>query len=78
MNSCGLRIVQAQKDWSRGVGGISSPTVEAYISHWNPNAASGLDGQKGAWVACEGGQWFALADPNSWGPPHTQFHCFGK
>ena len=52
-----------------------SPTVEGYLSHWNPNAVSGLDGMKGAWMACEGGQWFRIDDPNSWGPPHTQLRC---
>jgi hypothetical protein len=52
-----------------------SPTVEGYMSHWNANAVSGLDGQKGAWVGCEGGQWFSINDANSWGPPHTQLRC---
>jgi hypothetical protein len=50
-------------------------TVDAYISHWDPNAVSGLDGVKGAWVPCEGGRWFTLSDPNTWGTPHTQLQC---
>ncbi len=60
--------------WAGGQNAYA-PTVDAYISHWDPNAVSGLDGVKGAWVACEGGQWFGVHDPNSWGAPHTQLRC---
>jgi hypothetical protein len=60
--------------WSGGPDAYT-PTVDAYISHWDPNAVSDLDGQKGAWMACEGGQWFNITDPNAWGQPHTQLHC---
>jgi hypothetical protein len=55
-----------------------SPTYDAQISYWDPNAIANMDGGQGAWVACEGGKWFALNDPNAWGPKGTQFHCFGK
>jgi hypothetical protein len=60
--------------WAGGSNAYS-PTVDAYISHWDPNAMSGLDDVKGAWVPCEGGRWFTLSDPNTWGTPHTQLSC---
>jgi len=63
--------------WAGG-NGAYSPTVDVQLSNWDSNAVSNMDGGTGAWVPCEGGRWFALDDPNAWGPKGTQFHCFGK
>ena len=55
-----------------------APVVETQIGYWDPNAQSNFDGNPGAWVSCEGGKWFTINDPSTFGPSHTQFHCFGK
>jgi hypothetical protein len=63
--------------WSGGPEAYD-PITETQIGYWDPNATSTFDGQKGAWLSCDGGKWFTLNDPSSFAPAHTQFHCFGK
>jgi hypothetical protein len=55
-----------------------TPNLNAFFAWWSPNATSTFDGDKGSWIPCEGGTWFRLDDPSSYGPPHTQVHCFGQ
>ena len=55
-----------------------TPNVDGFFSWWDPNKTSDFDGQKGAWVPCEGGRWFPFDDPSQYGPAHTQVHCFGQ
>lgn len=62
--------------WSGGPEAYT-PTVDGFISHWNPNATSGIDGQEGAWVACEGGQRFDLNDVNTGDHPTPSFGAEG-
>ena len=57
---------------------MKSPLKTARVSYWDPNAISNMDGKKGAWVPCEGGKWYTIDDPASFGPAHTQPNCFGK
>ena len=63
--------------WTGGPEAFS-PLQTTQVSYWDPNASSNMDGKKGAWVPCEGGKWFNIKDPASFGPAHTQPHCFGK
>ena len=60
--------------WSGGPEAYS-PSTEAQVSYWDPNATSNMDGKKGAWVPCESGKWFSLSDPATWAPAHSQFSC---
>jgi hypothetical protein len=39
--------------WAGGSNAYS-PTVDAYISHWDPNAVSGVDGCEGSLGAMQG------------------------
>ena len=63
--------------WSGGTEAFS-PARTGQVGYWDPNAVSQMDGVKGAWISCENNQWFDISDPNSWGTPHTQPHCFGR
>jgi hypothetical protein len=63
--------------WSFGPGSYS-PSIDNQLGYWDPNAASPWDGKKGAWVSCEGGTWLQFARPETFGPEHTQPHCFGR
>lgn len=63
--------------WSGGAQAFS-PAQDVVAQYWDANATSNLDNNKGAWVTCESGKWFSLTDPSSYGPAHTQLHCFGK
>ena len=63
--------------WTGGPEAFS-PLQTTQVSYWDPNATSNMDGKKGAWVPCEGGKWFSIKDQSSFGPAHTQPHCFGK
>jgi hypothetical protein len=55
-----------------------TPNLDAYFAYWDPGRASDFDGEKGTWVPCEGGTWYPFDDPSTYGPPHTQVHCFGQ
>jgi hypothetical protein len=63
--------------WSGGQGAFS-PGIDAQIGYYDQNAASPWDGNKGAWQSCEGGAFQEFTKPESFGPDHTQLHCFGK
>ena len=52
--------------------------LDAFFGWWDPNRPSPFDGEKGTWVPCEGGRWYPFDDPSTFGPAHTQVHCFGK
>jgi hypothetical protein len=55
-----------------------TPNLDAFFSWWDPNRPSDFDGVNGMWVPCEGGRWFPYDDPSTYGPAHTQVHCFGQ
>jgi len=64
--------------WQGGPGAYSLNDVTTQLGWYDPNAVSYQDGKPGAWEDCEGGRYFFLQDPNGWGTPHTQLHCFGR
>ena len=55
-----------------------TPNLDAFFGWWDPNRPSPFDGEKGTWVPCEGGRWYPFDDPSTFGPAHTQVHCFGQ
>jgi len=63
--------------WGGGPNAFT-PNLDAFFSYWDPNRPSDFDGVKGMWVPCEGGKWFPYDDPSTYGPAHTQVHCFGQ
>jgi hypothetical protein len=63
--------------WGYGPGSYS-PGIDAQLGFWDPNAISPWDGKKGAWQSCEGGAFQQFAKPETFGPEHTQPHCFGR
>ncbi|TMK88366.1 MAG: hypothetical protein E6G57_07355 [Actinobacteria bacterium] len=67
-------------EWGTWSGGANAfdPQVDAALAYWDPNRPANFDGVKGAWVPCEGGRYFAIDDPSTYGTPHTQVHCFGQ
>jgi hypothetical protein len=62
--------------WSFGKGAYS-PHTSFVVSYWDPNLVSKFDGQKGGYVACEGGKRFPFRDPNALGP-RGHLRCFGR
>lgn len=62
--------------WSFGRGAFS-PHTSFVVSYWDPNLVSEFDGQKGGYVACEGGKRFPFRDPSALGP-RGQLRCFGR
>ncbi len=54
------------------------PALDGTLAYWDPNRPADFDGVKGMWVPCEGGRYFPFDDPASYGPAHTQVHCFGQ
>ncbi|MCU1450579.1 MAG: hypothetical protein JWP02_2749 [Acidimicrobiales bacterium] len=63
--------------WGGGAQAFT-PNLDAIFGWWDPNRVSDFDGGKGMWVPCEGGRWFPYDDPSTYGPAHTQVHCFGQ
>jgi hypothetical protein len=63
--------------WAFGPGSYS-PGIDAQIGFWDPKAISPWDGKAGAWQSCEGGAFQQFARPETFGPEHTQLHCFGR
>jgi hypothetical protein len=62
--------------WSFGKGAYS-PHTTFVVAYWDPNLVSNFDGQKGGYVACEGGKRFPFRDPNALGA-RGQLRCFGR
>jgi hypothetical protein len=54
------------------------PALDGSLAYWDPNRPADFDGVKGMWVPCEAGKYFSFDDPSSYGPAHTQVHCFGQ
>ena len=60
--------------WGGGPGRYSQ-LLATPVARWNPDAPSGFDGKKGAWLSCDGGKWYSYLDPAGWGAARTQFQC---
>jgi hypothetical protein len=50
------------------------------IGYWDPNRTSPMNGKAGTYISCSGadGRDHPFDDPASYGPSHTQLHCFGR
>ena len=62
--------------WRFGKG-IYDPSANFRVVWWNPNAISGLDGHKGAWLNCNAGKSYSFYKAAASLPAHTQLRCFG-
>jgi hypothetical protein len=63
--------------WGGGPNAFD-PQLDSPFAYWDPNRPADFDGVKGMWVPCEGGKYFPFNDPSTYGPAHTQVHCFGQ
>ncbi|MDX6217030.1 MAG: hypothetical protein QOG99_2614 [Frankiales bacterium] len=57
-----------------------TPASGAQAGWYNPNAVSGQNGAKGAFLSCGGadGEYRPWDPQSGYGPAHTQLHCFGR
>jgi len=60
--------------WAYGAGMVD-PTSDYSLLHWSSDSVSTLDGQKGALVACYGGQTFSYGGDGAQVPAHTEPEC---
>jgi hypothetical protein len=66
-------------DWAYG-SNVFTPETDYPLAWYDPNAVSGLNGDKGAWQTCSGsdGAFRPWTPASAYGPAHTQLHCFGQ
>ena len=57
-----------------------TPVAGAQVGWYNPNAVSGQNGAKGAFLTCSGadGAYRPWEPMSGYGPAHSQLHCFGR
>jgi hypothetical protein len=63
--------------WSFGKNSFDPPSDFRAI-WWNPNAISAQDGKKGAWINCNNGTPYYIANKGAGLPKHQQLNCFNR
>jgi hypothetical protein len=55
-----------------------TPQSFGMVGWYDPHHRSNFDGANGGYVSCDSGQLFPFDNPDAWGGPRKQMHCFGQ